>query len=544
MDNTKNKKYNTLQPLILAACIAVGMMVGFKLNEKPDGKDWQWIEQKENEFGEGRVEQMLRFIDSKYVENIDDEDLTAEAIKAILEKLDPYSVYMSPEDTQLINDDMNGAYVGIGVENYYFQDTVQISRVIPNSPASLAGLKPYDKLISINDVAVAGQNLEYNTIKQLLSQKIGEKLSIKILRDYQPMTIEIVVNEIVVKSVQSKHLKEIGASYVKINKFGAQTYKEFMEEIEVLFGEKKSQHLILDLRDNPGGYLPEAINILCQIFEEKDKLLLYTEGRNNKKNEYKSTGKRFFDIQNIVVLIDENSASASEIIAGAIQDWDRGIVIGRRSYGKGMVQEQYALNNGGAIRLTVAKYFTPSGRCIQRDFQDRELFEREVDLRFKSGEMFNADSLKKSISEPYLSKLYQRPLYGEGGITPDIFIPLPSQLNDPEYFKIKYLISEFVYHQMKIKNGTPSELNPFLSWSLPQKFYDDFTQYSEKSYGEKVDWPQLKNYEILFKNEIAQKVLSENDHWTYLLKNDAALIKAISVIQQNLRPKDLIPKKK
>lgn len=539
MSQIESKKYNTLQPLILAACIAVGMMVGFKLNEKPDGKDWQWIDQDEEVYGEGRVEQLLRFIEHKYVDSIDIDDLTEEAVKAALYKLDPYSVYMSQQETKGINEDMNGAYVGIGVENFFFNDTVQVSKVLPKSPAAKAGLRPFDKLISINNVAVAGQKMEYNTIKEMLSQRVGDKLEIKILRQGQLKTINIVVNEISLSTINAEYLEELQAGYIKIKKFGAHTYKDFMEEVEVLFGDKNAQHLIMDLRDNPGGYLPEAINILCQIFEEKDRLLLYTEGRNNKKNEYKSTGKRFFNIQNVIVLIDENSASASEIIAGALQDWDRAIIIGRRSYGKGMVQEQYPLNNGGAIRLTVAKYFTPSGRCIQRDFKDRELFEREVDSRYRSGEMFTIDSLKKSSEVPYLTKILGRPLYGEGGITPDIFIPLPSFLDDNEYFRIRYLIPEFVYHQLTIQNDIPKEFKEFKQWSIPLVYFEDFVHYCENYYKEKLNWPQISNYKNLFKDEIARQYLSEDDYWKYMLAEDKTLLKALDVIKKGIKLSDL-----
>lgn len=544
MNPKDNKRYNTLQPLILAACIAVGMMVGYKINDQPDGRAWQWIENKEGQLGEGRIEQLLRFIEHKYVENIDDDLLTEEAVRAILLRLDPYSAYLTPEEAKGVNEDMNGAYVGIGVENYFLNDTVQVSKVLPESPAFIAGLKVHDKLLFINDVSVAGQGLEYTEIKDMLSRQIGEKITLKILRNSQPITIDIVVNHISLSTIQAYPLPEVEAAYIKIKKFGAHTYKEFMEEVEVLFGEKNAQHLILDLRDNPGGYLPEAIHILCQIFEEKNKLLLYTEGKNNKKNEYKSTGKRFFNIQNVVVLIDENSASASEIIAGAIQDWDRGIVIGRRSYGKGMVQEQYPLNNGGAIRLTVAKYFTPSGRCIQRDFIDRELFENEVSMRYKSGEMFYPDSLAKTNSDTFYTKIHQRPLYSEGGISPDIFIPLPSFLNEPESFRIRYLIPEFLYHHIiNLKNDIPTTAEQLIAWKMPRSYYSEFIGYSEDFYQEYLYWPQIYNYEPLFIDELAQQTLNEKELWKYMLKEDKALIEAIDVLKKKLKPANLIKTK-
>lgn len=535
-----HRKYNILQPLILAACVAVGMMAGFKLNEKKDSRAWQWIDDKEGVYGEGRIEQFLRFIEHKYVDQIDVEALTEEAVRAILTQLDPYSVYLSPEEVRGIDEDMNGTYVGIGVENYFINDTVQISRIIPGSPAEKAGLKVYDKLLTINNVSVAGQGLPYEEIKDMLSSHAGEKLSVKLLRNGSPVQLDILVQHVSVSTVKSHLLPELNTAYIKIDKFGSHTYREFMEEVEVLFGEKGARHLILDLRDNLGGYLPEAIHILCQIFEEKDRLLMYTKGRSDETYEYISTGKRFFNIDQIYVLIDENSASASEIVAGAIQDWDRGILIGRRSFGKGMVQEQYALNNGGAVRLTVSKYFTPAGRSIQRPFQDRDLFDHEVDMRYTSGEMFYRDSLKNQQTDTFLTQILKRPMFGQGGITPDVFMPLPEYMNEKEMFRIRYLIPMYMHHVAhKEQAEIPSTYLALKNWQISEDFFSGFVAFAEDQYKEKLFWPHIRNYEPLFKEEVAKQNLKEDEFWVYMQNEDAILKKAIDLADKGIQVENL-----
>jgi carboxyl-terminal processing protease len=324
VDRENIQSYNILQPLLLAAAIAIGMMVGYKMNDKPENTLVSLHEYpKDSIMLTGRVEELIRFIDSKYVDKINADELIDEAVNAVFSKLDPHSVYMSPSDVDDTADQMNGAYSGIGIENFFIDDTIIISNVLGDSPAQKSELKIFDKIIGIDGEVVAGKKYEYEKIRSKLRKPTGQSLKLEILRDGNKISKTVQIAQVPVKSVVSKMLPEINAAVVKIERFGNHTYKEFMEEVERHFKDGKCKHLILDLRDNPGGYLPEAVNILCQIIEEKERLLLYTEGRNSKRNEYKSTGKRFFNIEKTIVLIDENSASASEIVAGALQDWDR-----------------------------------------------------------------------------------------------------------------------------------------------------------------------------------------------------------------------------
>jgi carboxyl-terminal processing protease len=537
VDRENIQSYNILQPLLLAAAIAIGMMVGYKMNEKPENTLVSLHEYpKDSIMLTGRVEELIRFIDSKYVDKINADELIDEAVNAVFSKLDPHSVYMSPSDVDDTADQMNGAYSGIGIENYFIDDTIIISNVLGDSPAQKSELKIFDKIIEIDGEVVAGKKYEYEKIRSKLRKPTGQSLKLEILRDGNKISKTVQIAQVPVKSVVSKMLPEINAAVVKIERFGNHTYKEFMEEVERHFKDGKCKHLILDLRDNPGGYLPEAVNILCQIIEEKERLLLYTEGRNSKRNEYKSTGKRFFNIEKTIVLIDENSASASEIVAGALQDWDRGIIIGRRSYGKGLVQEQYALNNGGAIRLTVAKYFTPSGRSIQKDYSDLDKYDEDLSNRHQNGDLFYKDSSTVKNGGKYYTKVYKRLVSGNGGITPDIFIGMPEIYKDETAFEIRSFIPEFSFrylikhrHRYQVTNkpelikSFEIDFRNFLMLKLKDSDID-ISDLPLNGY-----WPDVSDH---------MKAYLEQNRTHATIKNDDFLKKAIEVIQQDKTPKD------
>lgn len=522
-----------MQPLLLSACVAVGMMLGYKLNNKPENSLFSTVEiQNDTDLKTGRVEELLRFIENKYVDTIDSELLIDEAAQAIFSKLDPHSLYLSPRDVQDAADQMDGAYSGIGIENYFIDDTVNISKILPQGSAKGAGLKVFDQIISIDGKKVAGQKMQYADIRELLRKENGTDVTISILRNKIPMQFTMQVASIPVKTVHARLLPEMETAVIKIDRFGSNTYKEFMEEVEKLFGDKKAKHLILDLRDNPGGILPEATNILCQIFEEKERLLLFTEGRNNKRNEYKSNGKRFFPIEKVVVLIDENSASASEIIAGAIQDWDRGFVIGRRSFGKGLVQEQYDLNNGGAIRLTVAKYYTPSGRSIQRDYSSRDQYDDDLSNRYEHGDYFHKDSSLVKNDSKYQTLLLKRPVSGAGGITPDIFISMPEIYKDPKAMLIKSYLPEFVFQYVARKQKIMVEANSANVLPLNKEIYTalhKFLTNKKDEFPNERDIPDLKGFEKEIKSLI-QVLTAPNDPNNEKYEDDEFVQSAIDVI--------------
>lgn len=532
-----------MQPLVLSACLAVGMMVGFKMNDKPENSlvsthDYP----KDSMMMTGRIEELIRFIDSKYVEKINSEELIDEAVNALFSKLDPHSVYLSPSEVIDATDQMDGAYNGIGIENFFIDDTVNISGIIENSPAQKSGLKVFDKILTIDGNSVAGQSLDYSDIRVKLRKTAGTNVALQVLRAGKTFDFNIKVDEVPIKTVTSTLIPEIKTALIRIERFGSNTYKEFMEEVEKHFKDKQAEHLILDLRDNPGGYLPEATNILCQIFEEKDKLLLYTEGRNSKKNEYKSNGKRFFPIEKVVVLIDENSASASEIVAGAIQDWDRGIIVGRRSYGKGLVQEQYDLNNGGAVRLTVARYYTPSGRSIQRDYTDRQNYDDDLAYRYDNGDLFHKDSTIVKNGGKYYTQVLKREVSGAGGVSPDEFIALPQVYKNDKAFAVKSFIPEFVFKYLAAgKFKTPKDLSTLKSMNLPLDLFTsfrDFLNSKKEDLGDINQLPDLNGFDYDIKQQIAI-LLFRNENTTKGLKqNDSFVETAIQIIQTNKKVED------
>lgn len=537
---SNNPTYKVLQPLILAAAVAIGMMVGFKLNQKPElSLLSQHAFPKDSLYQTGRVEELLRFIEHKYVDTINNDVLLDAAIQAILTKLDPHSIYLNPTETKEQNDEMNGRYYGVGLENYFIDDTVIVSYVIPGGPSFHGGLKVFDRIIAVDGETVAGKKLKYEDIRQKLRKPLGHEVKLQILRAGKLYDYVLQVGEVKVRSVQSVLIPEIETALVQINKFGTNTYREFMEEIEKWFEHHQAKHLIIDLRNNPGGYLPEAVNILSQIFKDKDKLLLYTEGRSGKRNEYKTTGKYFFNIEQVVVLIDENSASASEIIAGAIQDLDRGIIIGRRSFGKGLVQEQYPLNNGGAIRMTVSRYYIPSGRSIQKDYGDTDKYSQDIQDRYEHGDLFYKDSTTVKNSKKYFTKVFKREVPGGGGITPDIFIGLQETQRDQQSYEEYQLIPEFAF---KYLSRHPELMNQDRYILHPDKSYqEDFDIFMTSrlgvSYAKKAG-TQADLYFEEFKNQV-DHIIARNQNMEERSHFEDAYIKtAISTIKSEKSPKD------
>ena len=535
----KSKKFNIIQPLLFSAFISVGMMVGYKMNDRPQNSLLATTEMDAKSMmnKNGRIEELIQFIESKYVDSIITSDLVDEAIIGIFKKLDPHSLYLAPQEVIEMNDEMNGSYLGIGIQQFKSKDTSYIIDVLENSPAQKAGLMVFDKIISINDSLFSGNGMEIKKLNfAFTTLSKGDNARIKIIRDYKPMTIDVIVDDVMSSSVNSTYMKDIKTIIVKIQRFDAKTYQDFMKEIEKYAADNKPHNLILDLRDNPGGYLPEAINILCQIFEEKDKILVYTIGKDNKRNDYKTSGKRFFNLDQIVVLIDEGSASASEIIAGAIQDWDRGVLVGRRSYGKGLVQEQYDLQNGGAIRLTVARYYTPSGRSIQRSYQDKDRYENDYYDRLSHGDLFNKDSvLTTSKEETFYTLNLKRKVKSLGGVTPDIFVSKDTILASEPYLYATvdtevYTIDYAIQH----RKSMPTTYQGIKFWNIPDDFYTGLLATIGKIYPKSSFTLQtLKKFEPIIKNSLMGLMLDKATYKELQLKEDLFILKAKESILNN-----------
>jgi len=529
--------YKVWQPLALSIMLALGMLFGYKMNNKDQSSLISFTS--DDELGSvGPVEELIRFIETRYVDSIDRQALTDKAIEAVLQDLDPHSVYISPDQVARVNNEMEGRFRGIGVEIFYLEDTVNIINTIPEGPAAKAGIKSFDKLISINDSTVAGQGLKFSDIRKMLRGDIGEQLELKLLTsDNQEKIASILIDDIPVSSVKGGVMVDDETGYIKIDRFGANTYREFMDYVQELTENQGMKNVIIDLRDNPGGYLPQATNILSQLFKSKGNLMVYTQGNSDKKQEYKTTGKSFFRVDKVSVLIDENSASGSEIMAGAIQDWDRGVIIGRRSFGKGLVQEQYDLNNGGALRLTVARYYTPSGRSIQRTYDDKANYYSDYEERYYSGEFFSKDSVAEGNPELYETMNLKRPVFGGGGITPDIFIPIDSSLFEPIYGEVINAIPQFVFKALAKQNGAVSKSE---ITSFSDQVYNDYLKATKSAKNESY----FDLYSDDIKNKITSSVIKNLDNedavFKYELPLDEFVIKSLEYFNSSNKLTDLI----
>lgn len=413
-----NKKLQVWLPLIFSIVMVVGMILGYKLGNQ-DGNNKGFFSSNNR----SSLQEAIDLIKRKYVDEVRIDSLQGRAIQEMMNELDPHSVYLPPVDLKAANEDLAGNFEGIGVEFNIFNDTVNVINVIPLGPSEKAGLEVGDKIIKVNNVPLANRKLSVDSIKHYIRGGSGSKAELDILRSGKQLHITVTRGNIPVSAVDAAYMIEGGTGYIKLNKFTEHCYREFMEAMEAL---KKQglKSLILDLRGNGGGFMGEAVQIADE-FLDGDKLVVYTEGANSKKREYRCKRPGIFETGKLVLLTDELSASASEALAGAMQDWCRATIVGRRTFGKGLVQEQYPLSDGSAIRLTIARYYTPLGRSIQRSYErGKKVYMDELWNRFNSGEMLNLDSLKTHQNGKRFTTACGDSLYGGDGITPTVFVPL------------------------------------------------------------------------------------------------------------------------
>ncbi|MBL7827300.1 MAG: PDZ domain-containing protein [Saprospiraceae bacterium] len=430
----------------------------------------------------GALEEILQYVEAKYVDSVNTIDLRSEAIEHLLSRLDPHSVYITPDELQAVQEDMSGGFEGVGIEFVMVDDTMHVVTPLSGGPAEAAGIIAGDRIITINDTSIAGVKIDNGSIYKKLRGEKGSQVKIGILRGLEKQLRHFIISRAIipVHSVDVAYMLDQETGYIKVNRFTERTYQEFMESLGPMVEEKGLKNLVLDLRGNPGGYLEEATDMLSQIFPE-GKLLVYTKGRTEKRRDYKSNGRARFNIQQVAVLIDEGSASASEIVAGAVQDWDRGWVVGRRSFGKGLVQEQYPLSNGGALRLTVSRYFTPSGRSIQRDYKNDEHYDQDPERRLKNGELSDDSKIKPADSTKYYTGL-GRIVFGGGGVTPDVFVPFDTILSSEYFLLVRQLIPQFVSKWKEGSGSQPSfsNLPEFVEkWQVPDALFNELIKFAE-----------------------------------------------------------------
>ncbi|MDE3235512.1 MAG: S41 family peptidase [Bacteroidota bacterium] len=416
-----SKKLQVWLPLLFSVTMVAGMMIGYQLKSETGGTGFLKGSR------DVALEEVLELINKKYVDPVKTDSINDAAIDELLSHLDPHSVYIPPIDVKSVDEELMGNFGGIGVEFQVFNDTINIVRIIAGGPAESAGLKTGDQIIKANDtIQLAGKKLKYEDIKNQLRGPIGSPVQLTIRRDGQLKNIVVKRGMITVPSVEVAYMIAPQTGYLMINKFGERTYEEFMQQMEKL-QQQGMQKLILDLRGNGGGLMNEATAIADE-FLDGDKLIVYTEGSKSPKMEYRCKKDGIFEKGKLVVLVDETSASASEVLTGALQDWDRATIIGRRTFGKGLVQQQFRLSNGGAVRLTVARYYTPLGRNIQKPYNHgKEKYEEELIDRFHDGELEKLDSSKSK--GPAFKTPAGHIVYGGWGITPDYFVAIDTNVN-------------------------------------------------------------------------------------------------------------------
>lgn len=525
------KKVN-LQPVLLAVVLLVGILLGFNLS----GGEMFKVASSGDE-NPNKLVQIINEIDANYVDSVEKKELVDEAIASILENLDPHSYYISAEEYQTVRERMQGNFEGIGVEFIIKDDQLVVVTPLAGGPSEEAGILPGDKIMVVEGDTIGGEGITSEIVMDKLKGPKGSKVKLGIARKGHDDLLEFIIkrDRIPIHSVVASFKVSEKVGYVKITQFAATTYKEFYEDVLDLRDEG-AESLIIDLRGNAGGYLDQATGII-QEFLDEDKLMVYTEGRTQKRELDISRKKGKFRDMEVVILLNQGSASASEIVAGALQDWDRAITVGRRSFGKGLVQNEFNLGDESAIRLTVARYYTPTGRCIQKPYGDNVDYAGDYHDRYENGELMNADSIENDEGLKFTTPA-GRVVYGGGGITPDVFVPLDTAGASAYLNELSYngLLREFGFdysqrHREDLKQFETVE-NFTERWMVSDDFLSSFTSYAEQREVEfdEADFNQSKDViSDRLKAYIARNIFEDEAFYFVELQTDTDFIKALEV---------------
>lgn len=518
-------KFNTKYlPILIGGIFALGIFIGSLSSTSP--KD---LFAKKNT--KEKLNKLIDFIDNEYVDNVNTDSIVSLTVDNILAKLDPHSVYIPPSQQAEIAETMKGNFVGIGVNFYMFKDSVAVITPVLNGPSAQAGIKAGDRILFANKTKLFGRKLPNDSLFASLKGEVGSQVELTVYRksEFKKIKINIKRDVIPLKSVDAALLLNATTGYIKINRFAETTYKEFKTALATL-KKQGMQSLVLDLRDNGGGYMEEAVAIADEFLTDKT-LIVFTKSAKEAVEKKLATEKGSFEKGNVFVLINENSASASEILAGAIQDNDRGTIVGRRSFGKGLVQREMDFNDGSAVRLTIARYYTPTGRSIQKPYsKGNEAYFKESESRVLHGELYKKDSIKLNDSLKYKTKK-GKTVYGGGGIVPDVFVPLEVEHGSE---KIAFLlqsgiVGHFVFEQLD-KDRNVFSKQTFEQFktkiSTTDEYFDAFQKYLLKNYLD-IDLTKHKALVKRYLNaEFARQLFGDTYYYEMIVKEDA-MIKAV-----------------
>jgi carboxyl-terminal processing protease len=511
-----DKKY---WPVILFTAIAFGVLIGGKLSIF--GKQ-EILISNSHKF---KLNRLIDFIEREYVDNVNTDSIVDLTVNGILEKLDPHSVYISKNEQTFVAESMRGDFVGIGVNFYIYKDTVAVIKPLLGGPSEKAGIKSGDRILFADNYQLFGKNLPNDTLYSKLKGTVGSDITLTVYRksENKKLKIKLKRDVIPIKSVDVALMISEDIGFIKVNRFSETTYQEFKKGLDKIIAQG-AKSVIVDLRDNGGGYLEKAVQ-MADDFLEEDALIVFTKNKKGRIDKTKATKKGVFEKGKVFVLLNENSASASEIFAGAIQDNDRGLIVGRRSFGKGLVQREMELGDGSVVRLTVARYYTPSGRSIQKSYENgNDDYYNEFDKRFESGELYERDSIKVKDSLIFKTKK-GRTVYGGGGIVPDIFVPLQSKHSEDalELMMQSGVVSYFVFEELDRDRKTFSNLN-FENFVVKMEYSDlyfnNFQNYLNAN-GINVklnkNKPLVKRYLM---GEFARQLFDDEKYYEIVLKND------------------------
>jgi carboxyl-terminal processing protease len=485
--------------------------------------------------------QFLQMLERFYVDSISTDEIVEEAIISELKDLDPHSTYISSEDVKKMNEPLQGNFEGIGISFNILKDTLFVITPIPGGPSEKVGILAGDRILKVDDENIAGIGLTNEDVFSLLRGEKGTKVKVSIKRRSVNNLLEFMItrDKIPINSLDAAYSINDGTGYIKLNRFALTTMEEFIRAA-VSLKEEGAQNLILDLKGNAGGYLDMAAALSDQFLED-DQLIVYTEGLNSPRKEYLATSKGLFKEGKLVILIDEGSASASEIVSGAVQDWDRGIIIGRRSFGKGLVQRQLELPDGSMIRLTTAKYYTPSGRLIQKPYENGlEEYQNEIYSRYQNGEFISKDSIDFPDSLKYKTLNSQRIVFGGGGIMPDIFVPIDTSFYSEYYSDLirQGILNQFVLEYVdKNRNYLMAEYPDFDSFRdkfiVEQELITKLVEYAaDEGLSKSEDETGLSEERIslIMRAYIARDLWSTSEFYEIINEDDQNIKKAIEVI--------------